>query len=164
MQSAKDTFFLHLRDRLQQINPQRTVALNGSTRLALVFVENEPPAALLPDVFYLRWLNTRVLAHSHPGMRPLLALDAAISYSTRGNAGAQHVDRGRALAQLDLELLAMCVAGAAPKIDATQSPPVALNSSLVWAAPHLNAIEAEGDELRRAATLTILFFPEVDLA
>ena len=79
MQSAKDTFFLHLRDRLQQINPQRTVALNGSTRPALVVVENEPPAALLPDVFYLRWLNTRVLAHSHPGMRPLLALDAAIS-------------------------------------------------------------------------------------
>src|SRR5688572_10180108 len=98
MQSAKDTFFLHLRARLQQINPQRTVELNGSTRPALVALENEPAvAAPLTDVSYLRWLGARALSRQHPGQRPLLALDAELSYRTAGTPAQRGVDRGRAL-------------------------------------------------------------------
>jgi hypothetical protein len=165
MQSAKDSFFQHLRDRLQQLNPQRTVDLNGSTRPALVVLENEPAAAEpLPGVFYLQWLGVRAVARTYPGLRPLQALDAELFYFTRGTAAAEHGDRGRTLAALDRELLEMCAAGAAPKLDLTQSPPVALNSSLLWAPPALGAVAAEGDQLRRAATLTILFFPEVNNA
>lgn len=161
MQSAKDSLFVHLRDRLAAINPLRVVDLNGSVRPAVVVAENEPPVAPLPKVFYLRWMGVRAMARAHPGLRPLLALDAEISYFTRGDAAAEHVDRGRALAALDAELLEICAAGLTAKLDHTQSPPAALNSQLMWAAPVLLPAVAEGDALRRTASLTVFFFPEV---
>ena len=161
MQSAKDTFFLHLRERLVQLNPLRTVDLNGSTRPALVVIENEPPvAARLSDVFYLRWLGARVIARSYPDQRPLLALEAEFSYSTAGTPAQQHVDRGRLLAELDLELLAMCASGSTPLVDGTQSPAVSLGGRVFWDTPRLAAIEHSGDELRRTASITIFFFPQ----
>lgn len=165
MQFAKDSFFVHLRDRLQSVNPDRVITFNGALRLALVVVENEPPVPEpLPETFYLRWGSARVITRALPGQRPLMAMDVQISYHTRGAAAQAHVDRGRALGALDAELLAICAAGSVGKFDHTQLPLVALNSRLFWAPPRFGEVEAVGDELRRTASLTIFFFPEVTAA
>ena len=45
MQSAKDSFYVSLRDRLAQYDPQRTATIDGVTRPAIAVVENEPVSA-----------------------------------------------------------------------------------------------------------------------
>src|SRR5687767_5543500 len=103
MQSAKDSFFVTLRDRLAALDPERTIFLNGVVRPALVVSENEPvtSAAPLPAAFYIAWGPPRVTEGCDGVPRPLLALDCAITYRTSGNGDTGSVDRGRALAALD---------------------------------------------------------------
>jgi len=94
----------------------------------------------------------------------------------------QGVDRGRVLAQLDSELLAICSPPSTSKCDYSQTPPLALGSNVLWTLPdlRLNAQQAQGAprwtvmgnqllatpadsvpviRLERAATLTIFFYP-----
>ena len=41
MQSAKDTFYVTLRDRLAALNPARTVVVRGMVRPGVLVEENE---------------------------------------------------------------------------------------------------------------------------
>ncbi|MGH9579686.1 MAG: hypothetical protein ACRD2R_01725 [Terriglobales bacterium] len=165
MQSAKDTFYVALRDRLAALNPARTVFLDGALRPAVIVVENQPvtPTPPLPDAFYVAWGAVRAVEAAARAPRPLLALDAAISWRTRGSEEASGVDRGRRLAELDAELLQIASRPETAKLDYTQSPPVDLGSRVMWLRPTLGEPQQTGSELRRLAKTTLYFFPEVDL-
>jgi len=163
MQSAKDSFFAGLRDRLAALDPARTVFLDGELRPAVVVAENSAvtAAAPLPEVFYISFGGAQVIV---PGARrPLLRLEARIAYRTRGSDDKQGVDRGRALAALDLELAQLLSPRFTAKTDYAQTPPAALGSAVLWSAPEFQPVESVDGELRRAASVFLFFWPEVDL-
>ena len=67
-------------------------------------------APLLCDCFYLHWGNT--LAPRSLSVGTLMAMDCTISYCTKGSVQNANLDRGRDLASLDNDLLAICCASA----------------------------------------------------
>ncbi len=165
MQFAKDSFYIALRDRLAALDPARTVVVEGRARPAVLVDENEPAisAPPLPNAFHLGWGPAQVVAGSESACRPLMKTECRISYRV---AGAQpgSVDRGRALAALDTELLRLSAPPRAPKCDYTQTPAAGLGTTVFWGLPEFDDIEAVHGELRRTARLSVFFFPEVDLA
>lgn len=165
MQFAKDSFYVALRDRLAALNPARVVYLDGANRPAVLVAENQAPGSTVPfyNAFYLRWGAARMIASTQHVRRPLMALDCVISYRTSGTEDNSFSDRGRTLAALDLELLAIASPGATAKQNFSQAPVLDLGTKILWRRPQLGDAEVVGSELRRAAALTIFFFPEVDL-
>lgn len=165
MQHAKDSFYVALRDRLAAINPARSVLLNGSERAAVIVGENECPTSAppLPNAYHLRWGGSRVVKGAERARRPLMALECAISYAAVGS-GDTAMDRGRTLAELDLELLEMCTPPRVQKSDFTWTPPAMMGTMVFWGTPEFGEVEAAGEQMRRNARLTIFFFPEVDFS
>ena len=171
MQFAKDSFFLALQTRLAALNPTRKVTLNGSTVPAIVVLENLPPicAEPQPNTFYIRWERAGVVGGA-AGSGILVSMDVLISYYTDGSV-ASMVDRGRLLAQLDEELLAICQPSNTEKCDYTQSPSADMGTRVVWNQPSFGEVKAGGSlddgerhqdgRVEREATLTIYFFSEV---
>lgn len=167
MQFSKDSFYVALRDRLVVVNPGRTVTMNGSTRPAVVAVENQPVQSTpeIANVFYLSWGAARATADSTSGRRPRVAMECSIRYGTAGILDGR-VDRGRVLAALDLELLQICSPHYTAKLDYTQAPSVALGTNIVWTRPELGEVsvaDLTGIILQRVAKLTVHYFPEVNL-
>jgi len=175
MQFTKDSFYMTLLERLVALNPQQMVTLNGTTRPAIIVAENElvVPIVPLPDTFYIEWGAAQVVPRQ-VGSKALLAMDCIISYHTFGTAESG-VDRGRALAALDMELLSICQPPSTSKEDYSQSPSVDLGTKISWTQPSLGKVlgsEAakneglprgtEGVRLERSASLKVLFFSEVD--
>ena len=108
VQLAKDTFYATLRDRVAAGNAARTVVIRGVVRPGVVVVENELPGAAVDgispaDAFCLRWTSLLV---DTQGPLPLIALGCEIRYATDGTSGMAGMDRGRALAAMDAELIA----------------------------------------------------------
>ena len=165
MQFAKDSFFVAMRDRLAALDPGRTVVVAGRMRPAVLVDENEPAnsATPLPNAFHLAWGAPGIVPGAEAARRPLMKIDCTIAYRIAG-AQAGSVDRGRALAALDAELLRLTAPPRTPKCDQTHVPPVDLGSTVFWGLPEFGAIEYANDELRRQARLAIFFFPEVDQA
>jgi hypothetical protein len=167
MQFAKDSFYVALRDRLAVANPARTVAINGAVRPAVLVAENEPATAssLGANVFQLTWSAAQAVPGEGTAKRPLMALACEIRYGTSGTLDGG-VDRGRIMAALDGELLAICSPGRTKKQDFTQTAPADLGSSVIWTKPQFKPIDTDrktGLLLVRNAELTVFFFPEVDL-
>ena len=107
VQLAKDTFYTALRDRIALGNAARTVVLRGVVRRGVVTTENELPGAAVDgispaDTFCLRWTSLSV---DTQGPLPLIALGCEIRYATDGTSEAAGMDRGRALAAMDAELI-----------------------------------------------------------
>jgi hypothetical protein len=177
MQSAKDSFYMTLRERLAAVNPARVMAVNGVTRPAIVVMENESVSAAEPlaNAFYIYWGGARMSKGHSGGERPLMAMECTIAYRTSGS-GETGVDRGRSLTALDQELLAICRPGWAAKRDYRQSPAVELGTSLVWTAAELGEAETVGEapsswrktramsgaKLQRLASMTVYFFAEAE--
>ena len=108
IQLAKDTFYATLRDRVAAGNAARTVVIRGTVRPAVLVAENELPGAALDgispaDAFCLHWTRLSV---DTQGPLPLIALGCEIRYATDGTGGMAGMDRGRALAAMDAELVA----------------------------------------------------------
>jgi hypothetical protein len=164
MQSAKDSFYIALRDRLAALAPERTVTIGGQERPAVLAAENEPvtSGSPQPDAFYLHWEGVRT-ASAAGARRPLLRLECRIAYRTQGSSALNGVDRGRALAALDLELCGILAPHFAEKKDYSQPEPQALGSAVLWSAPEFAAAEAHDNELRRVARVALFFWPEVEL-
>lgn len=175
MQFTKDTFYVALRDRLATLNPSRVIMLNNVTRPAVVVAENEVviPVRPQPDAFYLEWGAAQPVPQQ-AGRRAIFSIECLISYHTFGTVESG-VDRGRALASLDSDLLGITQPGCAPKCDYTQTPPTSLGTSIVWSAPQFGKVTGSeaprtealprgsgGVRLERAATVKVFFFPEVD--
>lgn len=159
MQSTKDSFYVALRDRLVAVDPNRTVTLDGATRPAIAVIENEPPtgAPLLCDAFYLYWGNAR------PAQLPvgtLMAMDCTISYCTKGSVQNANLDRGRDLASLDNDLLAICSPPLTAKYDYSTASPVALGSTIFWTLPVFNAAKSTSPYVGRDVSVTVFFYPE----
>ena len=107
VQLAKDTFYANLRDRVAAGNTARTVVIRGCTaprccgrrkRTARAAVDGIAPA----DAFCLRWTALRI---DPRGGLPLITMTCEIRYATDGTSGLGGMDRGRALAEMDAELV-----------------------------------------------------------
>jgi hypothetical protein len=170
MQFTKDSFYMTLLTRLTSVNPQRTVTLNGTTRPAIIVAENELviPVDPLPDAFYLEW-GSAVVLERQTGSRAMMAMECTISYHTLGTVQSG-VDRGRALGELDMELLSICQPQHTEKRDYTQAPSADLGTGISWTTPKFSAVTGVdaryktelAPRLERKATLNVLFFPEVN--
>ncbi len=161
MQPTKDSFYIALRDRLIAVDPNRTITLDGATRPAIAVIENEPPSgALQPSgTFYLRWGNARTAAGFAGG---LMAMECSISYCTKGSLQSGSLDRGRDLAELDNDLLAICAPPRSAKNDYSSGSPVALGSTIFWTEPMLNSAKTTPPYAGREITVTVFFYPEVN--
>lgn len=103
MQNAMDSFYEVLRGRLATLNPERTIVVRGVTRPGLVTDGSETESvAALPDCFHLRWTDA---AMTQEGCMPMVSQVCEFSYATAGTAMNGGLDRGRALAAMDGELL-----------------------------------------------------------
>ncbi len=161
MQPTKDSFYVELRNRLVVVDPTRTITLDGATRPAIAVVENEPPAAapLLCDAFYLHWGSAHPV---QPSIGTMMALDCTISYCTAGAEQNAWLDRGRDLASLDSDLLAICSPANTAKCDYSSGLPVALGSTIFWTQPVLAAAKATPPYIGREVAITLFFYPEVN--
>jgi hypothetical protein len=175
MQFTKDSFYMALLQRLVSLNPLQTVTLEGTTRPAIIVAENElvisaPPVS---DAFYIEWGAAQMVPRQ-VGDRGLMEMECLISYHTLGTVQSG-VDRGRALAALDMELLSICEPPRTSKRDYTRSPSVDLGTGILWTTPSLSKVSGsdaakneglprgnEGVRLERSASLKIFFFPEVN--
>ena len=154
MQNAKDTFYVSLRDRLAVLNAGRVVVLRGSTRPAVVAVENEleSRAAEPLDAFLLRW--TRHASDCTEPM-PLDSAQCEIRYRTRGTAEMAGMDRGRTLAALDAELSSLLLPARAAKQNFSTDPVMAMATNIFWSTPEFGPATLEDGTLWRAVTVTV---------
>lgn len=158
MQNAKDTFYVTLRNRLATLNPNRTMLLRGVQRPGILVEEAEAVVPMLPsDVFVLRWtaLSTDI------NLPLVLArLDCEILYATGGTQAASGLDRGRALEEMDAEVLGLLSPNCAPKMNYTQTPPVQLNTPVFWSAADFTPAVTLRDRLSRSAQVTVFAYQE----
>lgn len=170
MQAAKDSFFVALRERLAALNPGRTMVIDGITVPGIVVRENAEPrfGEAQPGVFYLDFGDILIAEST----RPMLGVDCHIWYASEGSGGTG-VDRGRMLAEMDVELVKICDPPHTTMRDYTQTPSADLGSGIFWTTPEMG--NAPGDvsiqkeqwsaataRVDRYAELRIYFFlPEV---
>lgn len=158
MQSAKDSFYIALRDRLAVLNPARTVAVEGVTRPAILVRENEPPTAAedQADAFYLDWGPALALDDSET---PVMQIACEITYWTAGSDNGAG-DLGRRLTELDEELLRFCDPPRTALMDYSVSPAACLGRTVFWGPPGMKSKVDEQGRASRKAELTIFFLAE----
>ena len=158
MQNAKDSFYIALRTRLAAVNPSRTILLRGALRPGILVEEAEAPFAQLPDdVFILRWL---ALGIDLDLASPMAAEECEILYQTCGTQAFGGLDRGRALSQMDEELLAILQPFCTPKFNYLTQPPTALLTQIAWDEPALGPIATQRDRLSRSAKVLVFSYQE----
>lgn len=158
MQNAKDSFYIALRNRLAQINPQRIVMLRATQRPGLLMEEAEAVVPETPnDVFVIRWTD----ASLDTTLDSVLEKQTCeISYATSGSSGASGLDRGRALAEMDRELQSMTSPLYTQKYRYAVTPAVAMQTQVFWSTPRLGAVMSLRDRLTRIATVDLFSFQE----
>jgi len=158
MQNAKDSFYVALRTRLVAINPQRTFLLRGAVRPGIVVEEAEAPFPQLPvDVFVLRWTGLGVEQDLPATM---VAVECEVLYSTLGTQSFGGLDRGRALTEMDEELVGMLTPFWTPKLNYTVQPPAAMATKVFWDEPVLGTVTAARDRLSRVAKVVVYSYQE----
>jgi len=158
MQNAKDSFYMALRTRLVTINPGRTILLRGAVRPAILVEDAEAPFNQLPnDAFVLRWLG---LGADMDLGSTMAAEECQILYQTCGAQSFGGLDRGRALSEMDEELLAMMEPFCTPKFNYTATPPAAMLTQVFWDEPGFAPVAAQRDRLSRSAKVTVYSYQE----
>jgi len=158
MQNAKDSFYIALRTRLVAVNPSRTILLRGAVRPGILVEDAEAPFAQLPDdVFILRWLS---LAADLDLASTMAAEQCEILYQTCGTQSFGGLDRGRALSQMDEELLSILQPYCTPKLNYLTQPPVVMLTQVFWDEPALSPIAIERDRLSRSAKILVYSYQE----
>ncbi len=158
MQNAKDSFYVALRTRLVTINPQRTILLRGAVRPGILVEDAEAPFAQLPDdVFVLRWLGLGVDVDLDSTMA---TEECDIIYQTCGTQSYGGLDRGRALSEMDEELMAMIQPFYTPKLNFTNQPPATMLTQVFWDEPGFGAIVIQRDRLARTAKVQVYSYQE----
>ena len=160
MQATKDSFYITLRDRLVTVDPQRTITIDGATRPAIVVAENEPPNAAPPvsDAFYLYWGGARAM----PASSSLMEMECTIAYRTKGSEANGGLDRGRTLANLDNDVLAICSPPRTEKCNYSTGADVDLGSNIFWTPPVLSALVNAPPYVGREVSVMVFFYPEVN--
>ena len=155
MQRAKDTFYVMLRDGVAAVNPQRTTAVRGVQRPAVLVEENELLSGVaLVETFRLRWTEVSV---DPSGTVPMAKLRCEIRYETAGTAAVGGMDRGRTLTAMDGELRTVLsgTTQSAAKMDFSGATPVAGGTRIFWGDPDFGTVSTVGDRLGRVATVEI---------
>jgi hypothetical protein len=158
MQNAKDSFYVALRTRLVAINPERTILLRAAARPGILVEEAEAPFAQLPaDVFVLRWLGLGV---DQDLPSTMVAQECEVLYSTLGTQSFGGLDRGRALSEMDEELVGMLTPFWTPKLNYTATPAAAMLTQVFWDEPVFGAATAVRDRLSRTARVVVYSYEE----
>ena len=160
MQNARDTFYVTLRDRLAVLNPARTTVVRSLSRPGVLVVENElVSASLPPDVFCIRWTELGITVN---GPMPLVKSICEIQYATAGSEGGAGTDRGRYLAEMDLEV--STVLGMQPqnllKWNYSKSPSSAMLTRLFWSDLTFKPAVAAGERIVRTALVNVFCYQE----
>jgi hypothetical protein len=158
MQNAKDSFYIALRNRLAALNPERTILLRGAVRPGILVEDAEAPFSQLPtDIFIVRWLGHGADIDLDS---MLVAEECEIVYGTCGCQTYGGLDRGRALSQMDAELLAILQPFSAPKSDYCTQPPKALLTQVFWDEPVFSPAVAQRDRLTRSTKIMVYSYQE----
>jgi hypothetical protein len=158
MENAKDTFYVTLRNRLAALNPNRVIILRGVQRPGILVEGAEAVVPQTPaDVFVLRWtaLDVNVQMPS-----TLAQMTCEIHYTTGGTQNNAGLDRGRALGEMDAELLTMLNPNCAPKMNYTQTPALAMETKVFWGEPQFAALTTQRERLTRVAKVSVFAFQE----
>jgi hypothetical protein len=158
MQNAKDSFYIALRTRLAVVNSERTILLRGSLRPGILVEEAEAPFAQLPnDVFVLRWLG---LGTDLDLASAMVAQECEIVYQTCGTQAFGGLDRGRALSEMDEEVIAMLQPFCTPKVNYAVQPAAPMLTRVFWDEPVFAPVVALRDRLSRSAKVVIYSYQE----
>lgn len=158
MQNSKDTFYITLRSRLATVNPGRVMTLRSVSRPGILVQDAEAPMAQPPlDAFSLNWTG---LAADFQLPAILAQMTCEIQYSTAGTQANAGLDRGRALEEMDYEVLKLLYPYSAQKVNYTQNPPVAMNTLVFWSEPEFGPVATLRDRLSRTAKVTVFAFQE----
>lgn len=158
MQSAKDSFYVALRDRIAGINPERTTVLRGATRAGVLVAENELATNFFAvDVFSLQWVTLSVDASDG-----LVRMQCEIRYATDGSAGNGGMDRGRMLAEMDLELATALRRDpqSVVKTAYTSAGATTMGTNVFWGDPVFAAVATEGERVSRTAAVEVFTYGE----
>ena len=158
MQDAKDTFYITLRDRLATVNPARTTTLRGIVRPGILVEEAEAPMAQLPlDAFVLRW--TKLAADTQlPSI--LAQMTCEIHYASSGSHSYSGLDRGRALEEMDSELLQMLSPASTVKMNYAASSVSEMGTNIFWTPATFAPETTAGERVGRVATVEVFAFQE----
>lgn len=158
MQNAKDTFYMTLRSRLTTVNPARTMTLRAVTRPGILVADAEPPMAQpLLDAFALSWTGLRADLQL-PAI--LAQMTCEIQYCTAGTQGNAGLDRGRALQEMDYEMLRLLYPYSAQKMNYTQNPAAAMETLVFWSEPEFGPVTTVRDRLSRQVKVTVFAYQE----
>lgn len=158
MQNAKDTFYVTLRNRLAALNPARTITLRAVSRPGILVEDAEPPAPqILLDAFTLSWTG---LAADLQMPAILAQLTCEIQYATAGTQANAGLDRGRALEEMDYELLQILYPYSAQKMNYAQTPAAAMETMVFWSEPEFGSIAPLRDRLSRTVNVNVFAFQE----
>ena len=158
MENAKDTFYVTLRNRLATLNPARTMLLRSIQRPGMEVAEAEAVVAEPPaDVFVLRWTGMKADCEL---AAILTELTCEIGYATGGTEENAGLDRGRALEEMDGELLALMAPCSAAKTDYSKNPPAQMQTMVFWTMPQFGDATMVRDRISRTALVTVCTFQE----
>jgi hypothetical protein len=158
MQNAKDSFYVALRTRLVAVNPERTILLRAAVRPGILVEEAEAPFSQLPtDVFVLRWLG---LAVDQDLPATMAAEECEIVYATLGTQSFGGMDRGRAMSEMDEELVAMLAPFWTPKLNYRSTPATTLMTRVFWDEPVFQPVTVTRDRLTRSARVVVYSYEE----
>lgn len=158
MKSARDTFYVTLRDRLAVVNPERTFVLRGVVRPGIMVLENEMVTAELPaNVFILRWTELQVDTLQ---AMPVVVMRCEIQYFTDGEGDNAGMDRGRALTAMDAELLKMLTPQTAAKMNYETAPASPMQSSIFWSDAIFEGVAVNAERLERLVRVDVTSYEE----
>jgi len=158
MQNARDTFYVALRNRLGALNPARTIMMRAVTRPGMYVQDAEASMAQpILDAFALSWTG---LAADHQLPAILAQMTCEIQYATAGTQANAGLDRGRALEQMDYELLRLLYPYAAQKMNYTQMPAAPMEPMVFWSEPEFGPAVSLRDRLSRTVKVTVFAFQE----
>lgn len=157
MQFAKDSFYMALRDRLAGVNPQRTIEIAGQPRPAVLVVENECAGATeyVAETFLIDWQQAERSESAGPTL-----LKCSIVFRTAGAEERFGLDRGRMLATLHEELLAITKVNSAAKQDFRGSEPLDMATRIFWTEPKFGEVETKGSVLECKASVNVYCYAE----
>ena len=158
MQSAQNTFYITLRDRLAALNPERTIYLRGVTRPGILVESNELVTSQPPsNIFVLRWKGL----HNDPYLSEvLLQMQCEIEYMTEGTTTNLGMDRGAMLTQMDAELMSLLQPNTAQKMNYEQATVVPMETQIFWTEATFQPVKIERDRLLRTATVSVFSYEE----
>jgi hypothetical protein len=158
MQNAKDTFYITLRTRLAALNPARTMMLRADSRPGILVADAETPMSQpLLDAFTLAWTG---LAADLRMPAILAQMTCELQYATAGTRNNAGLDRGRALEEMDYEVLKLLYPYSAQKMNYTQSPAAPMETLIFWSDPEFGPAVPLRDRLSRTVKVTVFAYQE----